>query len=172
VNHQVPFVARGFFSRLLVALPIVAALPVAAPAMPSTEIDAVLVQAALAMRAADRGISDLHDKFGDDADSREDYSSLEDRRNENIATLVTVPAKSIAGIQAKAVCVRLRTLIEDYDQHQQVAVSLADDLVQSRRPCWQPSQNRRLQIAAPRSKRLSVCGALNSHLSAPTTSST
>jgi hypothetical protein len=36
----------------------------------------------------------------------------------------------MAGIEAKAVCVRLRTLIEDYDQHQQVAVSLADDLVQ------------------------------------------
>src|SRR5712675_1248603 len=81
-------VTRRTIMNSLVALPIVAALPVAAPAMPSaapsdgSEIDAVLVQAALAMRDADRGISDLYDKFGDDADSREDYSALEDKRNE------------------------------------------------------------------------------------------
>jgi hypothetical protein len=129
-------VTRRSLMNSLVALPIVAALPVAAPAMPSTAaadqstLDAELVQAVHDLQAADRGISDLHDRFGDDADSREDYSALEDRRNEHIATLITVPAKSMTGIQVKAVCVRWRTLIEDYDQHQQVAVSLADDLVQ------------------------------------------
>jgi hypothetical protein len=109
-------------------------MPVAAPAMPSTTdqaaLDIDLVQAADDLQAADRAIGDLCKKFGDDADSREDYLALEDRRNEHIATLVTVRAKSMTGIEAKAVCVRLRELIEDYTQHQQVAVSLADDLVQ------------------------------------------
>jgi hypothetical protein len=120
----------------LVALPIATALPVAAPAMPSTiaadrsGIDTDLVQAAHDLQAVDQAIKNLCNKFGDDADSREDYLALEDRRNEHIATLITVQAKSMTGIQAKAVCVRLRALIEDWDQHQQVAVSLADDLVQ------------------------------------------
>jgi hypothetical protein len=116
----------------LVALPIVAALPVAAPAMPSAianETDAALVQAAFGLQAADQAINHLCKKFGDDADDREDYLELEYRRNEHIATLITVPARSTAGVQAKAASVRLRALIEDYDQHQQVAVSLADDLV-------------------------------------------
>jgi hypothetical protein len=94
------------------------------------ELDADLVQAAYDIQATDRAIRDLYDIFGDDADSREDYLALEDRRNENIATLITIRAKSMRGIQAKAVCVRLRTLIEDYGQHQQVVVSLADDLIQ------------------------------------------
>ena len=120
----------------IVALPIVTALPVAAPAMTSIDaadhgaLDADLVQAAFDLQAVDQSLRNLYKKFGDDADSREDYLALEDRRNESIATLITVPAKSMPGIQAKAVCVRLRALIEDYSQHQQVAVSLADDLVQ------------------------------------------
>jgi hypothetical protein len=118
----------------MVALPIVTALPVAAPSMTMNidqgALDIDLVQAAHDLQAVDQAIGNLCRKFGDDADSREDYLALEDRRNEHIATLITVPAKSMTGIQAKAVCVRLRALIEDYSQHQQVAVSLADDLVQ------------------------------------------
>jgi hypothetical protein len=43
--------------------------------------------------------------------------------------LVTVRASSAAGITAKAEALRLRRMIEDYSQHQQIAVSLADDLV-------------------------------------------
>jgi hypothetical protein len=51
------------------------------------------------------------------------------RRNENIATLIAVPATSAVGIQAKVSALRLRAMIEDWDQQQQIAVSLADDLV-------------------------------------------
>jgi hypothetical protein len=60
------------------------------------------------------------------------------RRNENIATLVSVPATSAPGIQAKASALRLRTMIEDWDQHQQIAVSLADDLVKDDGPTSSP----------------------------------
>jgi hypothetical protein len=94
----------------IAVLPIVAALPVAAPAMSSTvagggALDAELVQAANDLQVVDRAIGDLCSKF-DDADSREDYLALENRRNEHIATLITVRAKSMTGIEAKAACVR------------------------------------------------------------------
>ena len=79
--------------------------------------------------ATDAAIAGLYKTFGDDADSREDYAELEEKRDECIATLVDVPASSMAGIQAKAAALRLKLMIEDCDQHQQIAVSLADDLV-------------------------------------------
>jgi hypothetical protein len=100
---------------------------VSATALP-LEVDTELVHAARDLEATDQAIDSLHRKY-DDADSREDYRAIEDRRNENIATLVTIRAKSAAGIQAKAASLRLRAMIEDYTQHQQIAVSLADDLV-------------------------------------------
>jgi hypothetical protein len=133
-----PSMTRRILMNSLVALPIAAALPVAAPAMPSTiaadrgwpQVDSDLVQAAYDLQATDQALRDLGKTFGDDADEREDYLELEDRRDEIIATLITVPARSMIGVQAKSVCVRLRTLIEDHDHHQQVAVSLADDLFQ------------------------------------------
>jgi hypothetical protein len=79
--------------------------------------------------ATDAAIAGLHKTFGDDADSREDYLELEEQRDECIATLIEVPAASMAGILAKASALRLDVMIEDYDQHQQIAVSLADDLI-------------------------------------------
>jgi hypothetical protein len=100
---------------------------VSATALP-LEVDTELVHAARDLEATDQAIDSLHRKY-DDADSREDHRAIEDRRNENIATLVTIRAKSAAGIQAKAASLRLRAMIEDYTQHQQIAVSLADDLV-------------------------------------------
>ncbi len=96
--------------------------------MPALET-VLLVNAANEMRAIDQALEDLHRKYDDDADSREDYLTLAGRRLENIATLITVPASSMAGLKAKASALRLRSMIEDWDEHQQIAVSLADDLV-------------------------------------------
>jgi hypothetical protein len=112
----------------LVALPIAAAFPIAAPSIASglpIQADAELVRAAQDLAAIDQAFEDLHGKHGHDAD----FSPLGVRRNENIATLITVSATSAAGIQAKASALRLPSMIEDWDQHQQVAVSLADDIV-------------------------------------------
>jgi hypothetical protein len=91
-------------------------------------IDTELVRAAQDLQAVEQAIDDLCRKY-DEADGRDDYRALEDRRNENTATLITIQAKSTAGIQAKAASLRLRAMIADRDQHQQIAVSLADDLV-------------------------------------------
>jgi len=81
-------------------------------------------------------------RFGDDAGERADYLALERRRNDNIATLITVPALSAAGVQAKAVSVRMRALIEDYTQHQQVAVSLADDIAERGSPALRAARDK------------------------------
>lgn len=92
------------------------------------------MQAARDLQATDQAIRDLHDKFGDDADSRADYHAREHERDGHIATLVAVPALGAPGVQAKAAVLRLRTLIEDYDRHQDVAVSLADDIAERGSP--------------------------------------
>jgi hypothetical protein len=107
----------------------IARLPVAAPTS-AAQSDAELAGAARELDAADQALGDLHRKYGDDADCREDYLDLDARRGTCIATLITVSAKSVTGIQAKAVVLRSRRMIEDYRQHQQIAVSLADDLVE------------------------------------------
>jgi hypothetical protein len=101
------------------------------PPLPTNwpEVDGDLRQALDDLVATDSALAGLHKAFGDDADSREDYQDLEEKRNDCIGTLVTVPASSMAGIQAKAAALRLKVMIEDYDQHQQIAVSLADDIV-------------------------------------------
>jgi hypothetical protein len=97
---------------------------VSATALP-VEADAELVNASCDLAAIDQVFEDLYRKHGRDA-----YSSpLGVRRNENIATLITIQAKSAAGIHAKAASLQLRAMIADQDQHQQIAVSLADDLV-------------------------------------------
>lgn len=54
--------------------------------------------------------------------------ALEERRDGCINILATVAATSMVGIQAKASALRLDRLYEDYDNHQQIAVSLAEDL--------------------------------------------
>jgi hypothetical protein len=88
---------------------------VSATALP-VEVDTELVRAAQDLQAVEQAIDDLCRKY-DEADGRDDYRALEDRRNENIATLVTIQAKSAAGIQAKAASLQLRAMIADQDQH-------------------------------------------------------
>jgi hypothetical protein len=100
-------------------------------ALPSRwpQVDGELLQAFDDLLAADRAQADLLKTYGDDADSRDDYMELEERRNDCIDVMVTVPALSMAGVQAKASALRLKVMIDDWGQHQQIAVSLADDLV-------------------------------------------
>ena len=91
-------------------------------------LDGELRQAFDDLVAADAAIDSLHKAYGDDADSRDDYRDLSEKRNGCIATLVEVQASSMVGIQAKASALRLDLMFEDFEQHQQIAVSLADDL--------------------------------------------
>ena len=104
----------------------------------SASPSAPALQAGRGLQATDQAIRDLHDKFGDDADSRPDYHARERERDDYVATLVTVPALGADGVRAKAAVLRLRTLIEDYDRHQEVAVSLADDIAERGSPALRP----------------------------------
>lgn len=100
------------------------------PLLPANwpEIDGELRKAFEDLVAADAEIAKLHTTYGDDADSREEYLTAEEKRNNSIETLITVPASSMVGIQAKASALRLKVMFEDFESHQQIAVSLADDL--------------------------------------------
>jgi hypothetical protein len=73
-------------------------------------------------------IEALHKKHGDDADSREDYLKCQDMRDDAVETLISVPASSMDGIKAKASALQLQVLFEDYESHQAIALSLAEDL--------------------------------------------
>jgi hypothetical protein len=118
--------------NFIAALPIATSLPVASPSSATAlplRTDEELVQAAYDLQSADRTIRDLYESYGDDMDECDDFLAIEDRRDDVIATLITVPSKSMTGVQAKAVCVQLKTLIED-DRHREVAVSLANDILQ------------------------------------------
>jgi predicted metalloprotease len=82
----------------------------------------------------DLAINGLHSKYGDDADSREDYLAIEQQRDENIEILSSVRAESWAGIWAKAAALRSKRTIEDYESALAIAASLADDIMLAEAP--------------------------------------
>jgi hypothetical protein len=93
------------------------------------DLDIGLQRAYEGLQDADAAIAALHKDFGDEADSREDYGEEQERRDACIEALISQPAWCIDGLQAKASALLLRVMIEDYDSHQQIACSLAEDIV-------------------------------------------
>ena len=91
--------------------------------------DGALMHASCDLTVMDLAISGLHSKYGDDADSREDYRAIEQQRDEDIEILSTVSAKSWDGIWAKAATLRSKRMIEDYESALAIAASLADDIM-------------------------------------------
>lgn len=91
--------------------------------------DSQLVTAVREIQILDLRIQELHDKFGDDADGRDDYHEMEARRDEVLEILATIPARSHEGLVAKAEALTQRRLIEDFERHGAVASSLADDVL-------------------------------------------
>jgi hypothetical protein len=102
------------------------------PTLPAKwpQVDGDITQALETMLECERAVSDLRDVHGDDADEREDYLELEERREEAIEELSTIKSMSMAGVMAKAAALQNHELIDDYTRHQAVAVSLAEDLAQ------------------------------------------
>ena len=92
------------------------------------QVDGELRQASNDLVEIDAAIDRLHKSYGDDADSRGDYHELEARRDDAIGTLISVPASSMVGIKAKAAALQIGELFDDYEAHQQIALSLAEDL--------------------------------------------
>jgi hypothetical protein len=101
---------------------------------PREEPDQTLVRATSDLLATDDAIERLLLKHSassveSDIEERADYQALDITRNEHIATLIIVSATSMAGVQAKVAVLRSPGMIEDFAHHQQIAVSLADDLI-------------------------------------------
>jgi hypothetical protein len=122
---------RSLMNKIVVAS-VAASVPTIAPAMPEGSMstnDKRLIQAAAGMFAADAEIDRLHRTYGDDADSRDDYARTSQERAHHIETLIEVPANSAAGVEAKAHALRQRELMESDDYHRDVALSLADDVI-------------------------------------------
>jgi hypothetical protein len=120
----------------IVALPIAAAVPTAAPAMLSHPSDDRLVAAAEGLFATKAAIDQLYREYpdccGDDGevDERADCRALLALQDQHVETLVTVAATSNAGLQAKASVVAAKFMADGFrPDHKRLAVSLADDLV-------------------------------------------
>ena len=106
-----------------------AAVPASAVSLDNPQGDGELRQASEDIVEIDAAIERLHKKYGEAADSRDDYHELEARRDDAIGTLISVPASSMVGIKAKAAALQIGELFDDYERHQEIAVSLADDLI-------------------------------------------
>ena len=104
-------------------------VPASAISVSSPQTDGDLRQALNDLLEMDAALAALHDKHGDDADSRDDYQEHEDMRDAAIATLIDVRASSTAGMMAKASALQIKVLFEDYEMHQLIGLSLADDLI-------------------------------------------
>jgi hypothetical protein len=92
-----------------------------------------LVAAAEGLFASEATIAQLYREhvYGDDyaeVDERADAQSLFAVQDQHIATLITVPATSNAGLRAKASAVSAPFMVNRY-VHPSIAVSLANDLV-------------------------------------------
>ncbi|WGS02212.1 hypothetical protein MTX26_15905 [Bradyrhizobium sp. ISRA443] len=101
--------------------------PPVGPAEPMLQ-DRALIDAAQALAACYQAVNKMLGDLGEEAEETDEYAALLDRCNANIASLIERPATSKEGYRAKASALQLQDLIGDYRQHQQVAVSLADDL--------------------------------------------
>ena len=81
------------------------------------------------LKAIDGAMTRLHIEYGDDADSRQDYLKLADRRSELLQIFGTTPALSPGDIKAKALALSQRETLEDYRNTTMIAKSLAKDIL-------------------------------------------
>lgn len=91
--------------------------------------DVTLTSASVELTVLELALSGLHDKFGDEAEGREDYRTIDDRRDLVITTLHSIPAISGDGLHAKAAALKQTQLAEDFERAGLVAQSLADDIL-------------------------------------------
>jgi hypothetical protein len=111
-------------ARALLAMP-----NEALPSFDPVRKDLDLINAVFEMQTRDAAINHLHEKYGDDADSRGDYRQLEVERFAALETLRAEGARTSNGIVAKAEAVSERRLVEDYKRHGEISASLAADVL-------------------------------------------
>jgi hypothetical protein len=123
----------------MIAISAAAAIPTAAPAMVPELSDENLVTAAQQVLALDDAIEQRHREHAaacergeaeGDADEHPDYLAMVAAQKAYLDTLISEAATSPAGLQAKASVLRSSSrVLNDYVMLEQVAASLADDLL-------------------------------------------
>jgi hypothetical protein len=81
------------------------------------------------LKAIGGALDRMHLKYGDDADSRQDYLKLADRRIELLQIFGSTPALSQSDIEAKASALSLPDTLRDYMRTRRIAESLAKDIL-------------------------------------------
>jgi hypothetical protein len=101
----------------------------ALPPFSRIQRDLALVNATHEMHSQDGAIDRLHKQFGDDADERADYHHAQHERYKALKILTKVRSKTSSGLVAKAKALIEPRIIEDNEQHGNIAVSLAEDVL-------------------------------------------
>ena len=73
---------------------------------PWPRVDAELIAAAALIPSCDNALQSLHEQNEWDADERDDYLEIDNRRVEALDTLAEEPAQSVFGIRAKAEAIK------------------------------------------------------------------
>ena len=91
--------------------------------------DAEMTAAVTEIAIIDDTINAMHKKYGDDADSQDDYIDFADRRLDLLEMMGSTPSMSRIGIEAKAAALLMNELACDYSRFGDVAESLALDIL-------------------------------------------
>jgi hypothetical protein len=91
--------------------------------------DAELTAAVTEIATIDAALTVMHKKYGDDADSRDDYLESNDRRLDLLELLGSTPSKSRVGVKAKATALLMEDLVGDYQRFGEIGESLALDIL-------------------------------------------
>ena len=115
-----------------------------------------LIGACRELHTLDLGLQNLHQKFGDDADSRDDYLAMCDRRLRTLEVLAAGPAKKTADIAAKAEALLERSVQEAYEHAVKIGASLANDVLRVSNQLGSPKQIAALG-SSPSDARTLIC---------------
>jgi hypothetical protein len=94
-----------------------------------SELDAEMTAAVTEIATIDDTLHAMHKKYGDDADSQDDYIDFADRRLDLLEMMGSTPSMSRIGIEAKAAALLMNDLACDYSRFGDVAESLALDIL-------------------------------------------
>jgi hypothetical protein len=90
--------------------------------------DLELVTAYRELQSSDLALVRLYKQLGDDADSKRPYRAAEDRRDDALEALASIPAGSPDGMIAKARALQ-QPDVEYSNYYAAIAASLADDVL-------------------------------------------
>jgi hypothetical protein len=97
--------------------------------VPNGSADAEMTAAVAEIATIDDALTAMHKKYGDDADSRDDYLEFADRRLDLLEMMGSTPSMSRADVEAKATALLMKEVAWDYHRFGEIAASLALDVL-------------------------------------------